>query len=67
VDPDSLPQNARITHWNLNDDTLEGFACDELAAFGLQFHPEAGPGPNDAVPLFLRFRDLMAARSRQTV
>ena len=67
VDPDSLPQSARITHWNLNDDTLEGFACDDLAAFGLQFHPEAGPGPNDAVPLFLRFRDLMAARSRQTV
>jgi len=60
VDPDSLPQSARITHWNLNDDTLEGFACDELAAFGVQFHPEGGPGPNDAKHLFVRFRKLMA-------
>jgi carbamoyl-phosphate synthase small subunit len=63
VDPDSLPQSARITHWNLNDDTLEGFACDGLAAFAVQFHPEAAPGPNDAVPLFARFRGLMAARA----
>ena len=64
IDPDSLPQSARITHWNLNDDTLEGFACDELAAFAVQFHPEAAPGPRDAVPLFARFRELMAARAR---
>jgi carbamoyl-phosphate synthase small subunit len=61
VDPDSLPRNARITHWNVNDDTLEGFACGDLPAFGVQFHPEAGPGPSDAAPLFARFRELMAA------
>ena len=61
VDPESLPGNVRISHWNLNDDTLEGIACDELAAFAVQFHPEAAPGPNDAVPLFARFRELMAA------
>ncbi len=60
VDPDSLPKNARITHWNLNDETLEGFACDELAAFAVQFHPEAAPGPYDALPLFARFRELAA-------
>ncbi len=60
VDPDKLPASARITHWNLNDDTLEGFACDDLAAFAVQFHPEAAPGPNDALPLFARFRELMA-------
>jgi len=62
IDPDSLPHNARITHWNLNDDTLEGFACDDLAAFAVQFHPETAPGPRDAVSLFARFRELMAAR-----
>ena len=66
VDPDSLPRRARITHWNLNDDTLEGFACDDLAAFAVQFHPEAAPGPNDAAPLFSRFRELMAARAQQS-
>ncbi len=67
VDPDSLPHGARVTHWNLNDGTLEGFACDELAAFAVQFHPEAAPGPNDALPLFARFREMMASRPRQPV
>ncbi len=59
VDPDSLPSNARVTHWNLNDDTLEGFACPDKSAFAVQFHPEAAPGTNDALPLFARFRKLI--------
>ncbi len=40
------------THVNLNDGTLEGFACRDLAARGIQFHPEAAPGPDDAQTLF---------------
>ena len=59
VDPDTLPANARVTHWNLNDNTVEGVATDNLMAFSVQFHPEASPGPNDALNLFLRFRNLM--------
>ena len=59
VDPDSLPHNSRVSHWNLNDDTVEGLACDERMAFCVQFHPEAAPGPNDATSLFTRFRRLM--------
>lgn len=59
VDPDTLPASARVTHWNLNDDTMEGLAADNLMAFSVQFHPEAAPGPNDALNLFTRFRHLM--------
>lgn len=59
VDPDTLPASARVTHWNLNDDTVEGIAADNLMAFSVQFHPEASPGPNDALNLFSRFRNLM--------
>lgn len=59
VDPDSLPSNARVSHWNLNDGTVEGISCDQLMAFCVQFHPEAAPGPNDATALFTRFRHLM--------
>ena len=47
------------THVNLNDGTLEGFRCTEIAAFGIQYHPEAGPGPHDSRYLFGRFADLM--------
>ncbi len=50
-----------FTHWNLNDGTLEGFRCNALRAFCVQYHPEAAPGPHDAGYLFGRFRDLMAA------
>jgi len=45
------------THVNLNDGTLEGLSCPDLGAFSVQYHPEAAPGPNDAVGLFDRFAD----------
>jgi carbamoyl-phosphate synthase small subunit len=48
-----------LTHWNLNDGTLEGIRCLDVPAFSVQFHPEAAPGPHDARPLFGRFRELM--------
>ncbi len=35
---------AEVTHRNLNDGTVEGFRCTEVAAFAVQYHPEAGPG-----------------------
>jgi carbamoyl-phosphate synthase small subunit len=63
VDPDTLPAGAVPTHWNLNDGTLEGLAVEDLAAFSVQFHPEASPGPSDSYGLFLRFRDLLLARN----
>ena len=50
---------AEFTHWNLNDGTLEGFRCRDVAAFGLQYHPEAAPGPHDSRYLFHEFRELM--------
>jgi carbamoyl-phosphate synthase small subunit len=51
---------AALTHWNCNDGTLEGLRCLDVKAFGVQYHPEAAPGPHDAAHLFDRFRELMA-------
>ncbi len=56
VDAQTLPQAAEVSHWNLNDDTLEGLDAPGLRAFSVQFHPEAAPGPMDAAPLFMEFR-----------
>jgi carbamoyl-phosphate synthase small subunit len=61
VDPDSLAGIATVTHRNLNDGTNEGMRVLDAAAFSVQYHPEAGPGPHDAVYLFDDFVDLMDA------
>jgi len=60
VDPDSLNQNeVEITHWNLNDQTLEGFRFRNHPVFCVQYHPEAAPGPHDSHYLFDDFVKLM--------
>ncbi len=60
VDPESL-EGIEVTHENLNDGTLEGFRSLRAPAFGIQYHPEAGPGPHESRYLFARFAELMDA------
>jgi len=60
VDADSLPSTAKITHMNLNDNTVEGFQDEDRQFFAVQYHPEAAPGPHDSAYLFKRFRDWIA-------
>ncbi len=46
---------AELTHINLYDRTVEGLALKDVQGATVQYHPEAGPGPNDALYLFDRF------------
>jgi len=59
VDADSLPQDCEVTHINLNDNTVEGLRHRSLPVYSVQYHPEAGPGPHDAAPLFDKFIEMM--------
>ena len=62
VSEESLLSNdvaAKLTHINLNDNTVQGLACTEVPAFSVQYHPEAGPGPHDSRYLFDDFESLM--------
>ena len=50
---------AKVTHVNLDDGVVEGLRLLGTPAFAVQYHPEAAPGPHDAVGLFDAFCDLM--------
>jgi carbamoyl-phosphate synthase small subunit len=46
---------AELTHVNLYDGTVEGIQLLDVPAGCVQYHPEAGPGPNDSLGLFDEF------------
>ncbi len=49
-----------ITHVHLNDQTLAGMRMKNNKCFSVQYHPEAGPGPNDATYLFDIFKEYLS-------
>lgn len=55
----------RVSHVALNDDVVEGLACEDTPAFSVQYHPEAAAGPHDAEYLFDRFVDLMTKNTTE--
>ncbi len=67
VDASSLPPGVRVTHVNLNDDTVEGLRADDYAAMSLQYHPEAAPGPHDASYNFDVFLEMLERRTQKTL
>jgi carbamoyl-phosphate synthase small subunit len=55
---------ANVSHVCLNDQVVEGLELrrdSQLAAFSVQYHPEAAAGPHDAAYLFDRFAQMMEA------
>ena len=63
LDASSLPAGrVRVSHHNLNDHTVAALEMVDAPVFGIQYHPEASPGPHDADHHFARFVALMAAR-----
>ncbi|MFM9068773.1 MAG: glutamine-hydrolyzing carbamoyl-phosphate synthase small subunit [Planctomycetota bacterium] len=59
VEESSLPSCLRITHRNLNDNTIAGVQHTSLPAFSVQYHPEASSGPHDSSYLFPQFAQSM--------
>ncbi len=59
--------NIEVTHMHLNDQTVAGIRVKNKPCFSVQYHPEAGPGPNDATYLFDEFIDLIKSTQKQAI
>jgi carbamoyl-phosphate synthase small subunit len=59
VDTDSLKGQVELTHKNLYDGTEEGMRHKDMPIMSIQYHPEAGPGPNDSSYIFNRFKEII--------
>jgi carbamoyl-phosphate synthase small subunit len=55
VDNTTLPDTVEETHVSLFDGSNCGIAIKGKRAFGVQYHPEASPGPQDSFYLFDKF------------
>jgi carbamoyl-phosphate synthase small subunit len=55
VDNATLPEGVEETHVSLFDGSNCGIAIKGKKAFGVQYHPEASPGPHDSYYLFEKF------------
>ena len=67
VTPDTLPAGVDVTRINLNDNVIEGLRSRQLRVFSVQYHPEAAPGPHDALALFDEFADLVEENNKSKV
>ncbi len=59
VDRTTLPSGVVETHVSLFDGSNCGLAVEGKPVFSVQYHPEASPGPHDAMALFSRFAAAM--------
>lgn len=67
VDASSLPNNVKISHISLFDNTIEGIELINKPAFSVQYHPESSPGPSDSFYLFEQFIELMQQHSKAKI
>ncbi|MCX7763848.1 MAG: glutamine-hydrolyzing carbamoyl-phosphate synthase small subunit [Bacteroidia bacterium] len=69
IDKEVLLQHKdfRLTHINLNDNTVEGFAHVSLPIQGVQYHPEASPGPHDSHVIFDEFAQQVSTKLLEKV
>ena len=60
VDGETLPEGVEQTHVSLFDGTNCGISIKGKKAFGVQYHPEASPGPQDSFYLFEKFVGMLS-------
>lgn len=62
IDASTLGHGCKVSHVNLNDETVEGLVHSQIPLISIQYHSEASPGPRDNEYMFDRFLGLMEAQ-----
>jgi carbamoyl-phosphate synthase small subunit len=62
---ENLPNNIKITHKSLFDNSIEGIKLENKPVFSVQYHPESNPGPQDSVYLFQEFINNMKSNAKK--
>lgn len=61
-----LPANVIVTHRSMFDQSIQGIRIKDKPVYAFQGHPEASPGPHDAMQLFQPFIDAMKSNHAKT-
>ena len=56
---DGLPPELEVSHFHINDGTIEGLRHKSLPIMSIQYHSEASPGPKDNEYLFDNFLQIL--------
>ena len=56
---ENIPDNVKVSHVSLFDDTIQGIEIKGKPIFSVQYHPESSPGPHDSKYLFQKFLKLI--------
>ena len=62
---ENLPENIKVTHESLFDNSIEGIKLKNKPVFSVQYHPESNPGPQDSVYLFQEFINYMKKNAKK--
>ena len=52
IDSENMTKFMRVTHKNLNDNSIEGFEIPSLSVYAVQFNPEGANGSKDGLIIF---------------
>jgi carbamoyl-phosphate synthase small subunit len=66
IQEEGMPSEMIVTHRSLFDQSIQGIRLKDRPVYAFQGHPEASPGPHDAMTLFLPFIDAMKVYHAKT-